>query len=81
MRFKKSEMIFTYFYSKKKGVTNPSHISKDEFTISAFNNFDHRDRPSLSGKFSNHGTALTLFQAKSEKPPKKMMKHKSIILK
>ena len=61
---------YTYFQSKKKGVTNPSHISKDEFTIVAFYNFDHRDRPSLSGKFSNHGTAFTLFQVKSEKSPK-----------
>ena len=62
---------FTYFQSKKEGVTNPSHISKDEFTIGVFDNFDNRERPSLSGKFSNHGTALTLFQVKSEKPPKK----------
>ena len=62
---------YTYFQSKKEGVTNPSHIGKDEFTIVAFYNFDHRDRPSLSGKFSNHGTALTLFQVKSEKSPKK----------
>ena len=62
---------FTYFQSKKEGVTNPSHISKDVFTISAFNNFDHCEGPSLSGKFSNHGTALILFQVKSEKPPKK----------
>ena len=36
-----------------------------------FDNFDNRERLSLSGKFSNHGTALTLFQVKSEKPPKK----------
>ena len=63
--------MFTYFQSKKEGVTNPSHISKDEFTIGAFDNFDHRERASLSGKFSNHGTALILFQVKSEKPPKK----------
>ena len=62
---------FTYFQSKKEGVTNPIHISKDEFTIGAFDNFDHRERASLSGKFSNHGTALILFQVKSEKPPKK----------
>ena len=61
----------TCYTSKKEGVTNPSHISKDEFTIVAFYNFDHRDRPSLSGKFSNHGTTLTLFQVKSEKSPKK----------
>ena len=72
---------FTYFQSKKEGVTSPSHISKDEFTIGASDNFDYRERPSLSGKFSNHGTALTLFQVKSEKPPKKLMKHKSTILK
>ena len=62
---------FTYFQSKKEGVTNPNHISKDEFTIGVFDNFDNCERPSWSGKFSNHGTALTLFQVKSEKPPKK----------
>ena len=36
-----------------------------------FDNFDNHEQPSLSGKFSNHGTALTLFQVKSEKPLKK----------
>ena len=48
-------------------VTNPSHVSKDKFTIGAVDNFDNPDRPSLSGKFSNHGTIITLFQVK---PPK-----------
>ena len=48
-------------------VTNPSHVSKDKFTIGAVDNFDNPDRPSLSGKFSNHGTTITLFQVK---PPK-----------
>ena len=61
---------FTYFQSKKEGVTNPSHVSKDEFTIGAFNNFDRRDRPSLSGKFSNYGPAMTIVQVKLEKLPK-----------
>ena len=33
--------------------------------------FDHSDRSSLSGKFGNHDTVITLFQVKPEKPPKK----------
>ena len=52
---------FTYFQSKKEGVTNLSHVSKDEFTIGAFGTFDHHDRPSFSRKFSNHVIAVTLF--------------------
>ena len=62
---------FTYFQSKNDGVPIPSHFSKDEFTIGAFDNFDHSDRSSLSGKFSNHDTVMTLFQVKSEQPSKK----------
>ena len=80
-RLRNDLTYFTYFQSKKKGVTNPRHVSKDEYTIGVFNTFDHRDRPSLSGKFSNHVTAMTLFQIKSKKPPKKLMKHKLTILK
>ena len=54
---------FTYFQSKNDGVPIPSHFSKDEFTIGAFDNFDHSNRSSLSGKFSN--------QVKPEQPSKK----------
>ena len=80
-RLRNDLTYFTYFQSKKEGVTNPSHVSKDEYAIGVFVTFDHRDRPSLSGKFSNHVIAMILFQIKSKKPPKKLMKHKSTILK
>ena len=80
-RLRNDLTYFTYFQSKKKGVTNPSHVSRDKFTIGAFDTFDHCDRPSLSGKFRNHVTAVALFQVKSKKPPEKLMKHKSTILK
>ena len=69
---------FTYFESKKEGVTNPSHVNKDKFTIAAVDNFDHPDRPSLSGKVSNNGTAMNFFKLSHQK---KLMKHKSTILK
>ena len=62
---------FTYFQSKNEGVPIPSHFSKDEFTIGAFDNFNHSDRSSLSGTFSNHDTVMTLFQVKPEQPSKK----------
>ena len=54
---------FTYFQRKNEGVPISSHFSKDEFTIGAFDNFDHSNRSSLSGKFSN--------QVKPEQPSKK----------
>ena len=62
---------FTYFQSKNEGVPILSHFSKDEFTIVAFDNFGHSGRSSLSGKFSNHDTIMTLFQAKPEQAPTK----------
>ena len=37
-----------------------SQLGKDEFTIGAFDNFDHSDRSSLSRKFSIHDTVVTL---------------------
>ena len=43
---------FKYFQSKNEGVPIPSRFSKDEFTIGAFDNFDHSDRSSLSRKLS-----------------------------
>ena len=62
---------FTYFQSKNEGVPVPSHFSIDVFTIGVFVNFDHSNRSSLSGKFSNHDTVMTLFQVKPEQPSKK----------
>ena len=40
----------------------PSHFSTSTFIISAYDNFDHVDKTSLSAKSGSHGTAITLFQ-------------------
>ena len=47
-------------------VTRPSHFSKDMFTITALDNFDHRDRSSPTGMNSNLDTVATLFQVKPD---------------
>ena len=49
----------------------PSHFTNDKFTFAAFDNFDHQDQSSASGKFSNHDTVMTVFQVKPENIPKK----------
>ena len=38
------------------------HFSPNMFTIAAFDNFDHSNRNTLSGKSSTHDTITTLFQ-------------------
>ena len=45
-----------------------SHFSASSFTLSAFDNFDHNDNSSLSGKKSTHDTAIMLFQVKPSTP-------------
>ena len=65
-------------YRHKKSTENnvplPSHFSKEMFTVGAFDNFDHKDRTSLSGLSASHDTVSTLFQFKpsetSSKPNK-----------
>ena len=52
----------------------PSHFSASSFTLSAFDNFDHNDNSSLSGKKSTHDTAITLFQVKPSTPVNKPLK-------
>ena len=52
----------------------PSYFSKSLFTLSAFDNFDHADRNTLSGKASAHDTAITLFQEKPTTPISKSLK-------
>ena len=49
-----------------------SHFPSITFTISAFDNFDHVDENTLSGKSGSYDTVITLFQ---EPPTKKEMKH------
>ena len=66
---------FTYFQSKNEGLPIPSLFIKDELTIDTFDNFyQGGDRSSLSGKFSNQDTIMTLFQVKPEQPPKSTSK-------
>ena len=52
----------------------PSHFSASSFTLSAFDNFDHNDNSSLSGKKSTHDTAIKLFQVKPSTPVNKPLK-------
>ena len=60
--------------SSENNVPLPSHFSKEMFTVGAFDNFDHKDRTSLSGLSASHDTVSTLFQVKpsetSSKPNK-----------
>ena len=60
--------------SQPSGIPVPSHFSLDEFTVAAFDNFDHDDKSTLSGLNSSHDTAITLFQVKPEQPVTKPMK-------
>ena len=55
---------FTYFQRTNEGVPIPSYFSKDQFTIGAFDNFEHSDRSSLAKKYSNRDTVMTPFQVK-----------------
>ena len=57
-------LLSAYTYSKGKNdhVPLPAHLSTDEFTLAAIDNFDHQDSSSLSGKHSNHDTLIALFQ-------------------
>ena len=50
------------------GLPIPSHFWPSAFAISAFDNFDHVDKNTFSGKSGSHDTVITLFQ---EIPTKK----------
>ena len=67
---------FSIANSSEFGLPIPSHFSPSTFTIftiSAFDNFDHVDKNTFSGKSVSHDTVITLFQ---EIPTKKEMKPK-----
>ena len=53
---------FAVAQSSENGLSLPSHFSSNMFTISAFDNFDHSDKNTLSGKSSSNDTVITLFQ-------------------
>ena len=50
--------------SNDRKVPLPSHFDRTSFTLLAFDNFDHTDRTTLSGQYSAHDTAITVFQEK-----------------
>ena len=56
---------FSVSQSSESGVPLSGHFSPNMFTIAAFDNFDHSDRNTLSGKSSTHDTVTTLFQEMS----------------
>ena len=64
---------FAIANSSEFGLPIPSHFSLSTFTISAFDNFDHADKNTFSGKSGSHDTVITLFQ---EILTKKVMKTK-----
>ena len=51
-----------------------SHFTNENFTFTAFDNFDHQDESSASRKFSTHDTVITLFQVKPENLPSRPLK-------
>ena len=74
MKFSKTEKKLADYVlasSINEGPPLPSHLSKDHFSICAFDNFDHTDRPSLSGTHSDDDTAVVMFQVKPDIIPSK----------
>ena len=65
------------YQSLNFGVPLPSHFSPDMFTIAAFDNFDHSDKNTLSGKSSTHNTVMKLFQEIPSQPVSKPSKSKA----
>ena len=69
---------YTYMNSMNDQVPIPSHFTKEQFTIGAFDNFDSADRSSATGKMSTHDTVSVLFQIKpnvvQKKPPLSTLK-------
>ena len=57
--------------SKNGSVPLPSNFNKTDFTLVAFDNFDHTDKSSITSPKDNHDTAMVLFQNDiSKNPPK-----------
>ena len=57
--------------SNTSKVPLPTHFSPEEFTIVAFNSFNHADKNSLSGKYCFNNTVITLFQTIPNEIPRK----------
>ena len=56
------------------GIPLLSHSSLNQFTLEAFDNFNHDDKCTLSGLSSSQDTAIKLFQLKPEQPVTKPTK-------
>ena len=65
---------YTVAESKDCHIPLPSQFTKENFAFAAFDNFDHQDQSTTSGKFSNHDTVMTLYQVKPEKTHSKSRK-------
>ena len=57
--------------SNTSKVPLPTHFSPEEFSVVAFDNFNHADKNSLSGKYCSNDTAITLFQSIPNEIPRK----------
>ena len=68
-RCRKNLAHYSCIEGENDGVPITSHFVHENFTIAAFDNFDHADRSSSSGLMSNHDTVMVLFQIKPENPP------------
>ena len=68
-RERKSLPHYTFKHGEDWGVPIPSHLVKENFTIAAFDNFNHTDRSSTSRILSNHDTVTVPFQEKPEVLP------------
>ena len=66
---------YTIAESKDCHIPLPSQFTKENFAFAAFDNFDHQDQSTTSGKFSNHDTVMTLYQLKPEKTHSKLRKN------
>lgn len=61
----------SYIVKTSEGkVPLPSHFSPDEFTLGAFDNFDHREA-TTSGIGGSHDTVFVLYQKKPAQPNRK----------
>lgn len=64
-----------YTIAKSKNSHIPLHFINENFTFSAWDNFDHQEQSSAFGRFSNRNKVMTLFQVKPANVPTKPTKN------
>ena len=69
LRGKKKLAGYNYKRSKECACPLAEHFNEQDFLIASFDNFDHEDASSLSGKFGNHDTMVVLYQNESPIKP------------